>query len=151
MKMDVTKGCVTLTVPAGAEYIDIVRLTLYGVATQMGYPFEDIEDMKVAVSEACNNAVLHAYADGQQGEVDIRFIINREGLSICIKDKGRSFDVDEMRSRATSLHNKRLKDIDAGGLGIFMMEALMDRVEVRKNSGTEVILTKLLNRSETMA
>lgn len=149
--MDAAKKCVTLTVPALAEYIDVVRLTLYGVGSQMGFSFEQIEDMKVAVSEACNNAVLHAYDEGQHGEIDIRFMIGGEGLSICIHDKGRSFEVEEMRDKASSLHNKRLEEIDAGGLGLFLMEALMDRVEIRRKSGTEVILTKLLNRSETMA
>lgn len=54
---------VTLTVPALPEYVDLVRLTLYGVASKMKFTFEDIEDMKVAVSEACNNAVLHAYGE----------------------------------------------------------------------------------------
>jgi len=37
-----------LTIPAKAVYLDIVRLTLYGVATKAGFTFEDIEDMKVA-------------------------------------------------------------------------------------------------------
>ncbi|MDB4867327.1 MAG: rsbW, partial [Cohnella sp.] len=48
---------VTLTVPAQAEYVDLIRLTLYGIASKMKYSFEEIEDMKVAVSEAVNNAV----------------------------------------------------------------------------------------------
>ena len=42
---------VTLNLPATADYVDIVRLNLYGVASKMGFSYEDIEDMKVAVSE----------------------------------------------------------------------------------------------------
>lgn len=58
---------VTLTLPAEAEYIDLVRLTLYGISSRMGFSYEEIEDMKVAVSEACNNVVVHAYEPGQGG------------------------------------------------------------------------------------
>lgn len=65
MSDDVQK--VILQLPASAEYVDIVRLNLYGIAcSKMGFTYEDIEDMKVAVSEACNNSVLYAY--GQKTE-----------------------------------------------------------------------------------
>ena len=54
-------ACIGLTIPAKAEYLHIVRLTLFGIASNVGFSFEQIEDMKVAVAEACNNVVLHAY------------------------------------------------------------------------------------------
>lgn len=57
---------VVLNLPATADFVDIVRLNLYGIAAKMGFSYEDIEDMKVAVSEACNNSVLYAY--GHEGE-----------------------------------------------------------------------------------
>lgn len=56
---------IVINLPATAEYVDIVRLNLYGVASKMGFSYEEIEDMKVAVSEACNNSVLYAYKQGR--------------------------------------------------------------------------------------
>lgn len=136
------KPLISLTIPAQAEYIDIVRLALYGVANQAGFSFEEIEDMKVAVSEACNNAVLHAYDNHQIGTIDITFKYERDFLCIHIKDSGDNFQIDQYKPKLESLHNKLLDDIVPGGLGMLMMHALMDSVELNTESGTEVILTK---------
>jgi serine/threonine-protein kinase RsbW len=145
------KPCVSLTIPAEAEYLPIVGLSLYGIATKAGFSFEEIEDMKIAVAEACNNAVLHAYNDQRLGTVAIRFELDDLGIHIHITDEGSSFDYERTANKAASLHNKPLNEISVGGLGMFMMQALMDNVQVRTNNGTEVILTKLLSRKEELA
>ncbi|CAM4323587.1 anti-sigma B factor RsbW [Paenibacillus alkaliterrae] len=142
---------ISLTVPAKAEYVDMVRLTLFGFANKLGFSYEEIEDMKVAVTEACTNVVLYAYSNQQPGSIAIRFEVGEEGLSIHIKDEGSSFKYEHSDHEHASLHDKELSEVTAGGLGIFMMHALMDRVEVLTERGTEVILTKLIGRKEEMA
>jgi serine/threonine-protein kinase RsbW len=143
--------CIGLTIPAKAEYLHIVRLTLFGIASKVGFSFEQIEDMKVAVAEACNNVVLHAYEDTEPGVLKIQFELEDSELSIHIKDDGASFDYEQMVNKSSTLHDKTLKEATVGGLGIFMMHALMDKVQVRTNHGTEVILSKMLNRNEDLA
>lgn len=138
---------VSLMVPADADFVDIVRLTLYGIATKWGFSYEEIEDMKVAVAEACNNAVLHAYRGQEKGMIEVRFEGTENGIRIVVKDNGASFDFKHKESVATSLHNKNLDEINAGGLGIYMMQALMDEVQVNTETGTEVVLTKFLQRN----
>jgi serine/threonine-protein kinase RsbW len=144
-------ACISLTIPAKAEYLHIVRLTLFGIATNAGFSYEQIEDMKVAVGEACNNVVLHAYEDKEPGKLEIQFELEENGLSIHIKDEGASFDYEQVVNKSTTLHNKNLKEAKVGGLGIFMMHALMDKVQVRTIHGTEVILSKMLSRNEDLA
>lgn len=140
---------VTLSLPANAEYVDIVRLNLYGLASKMGFSYEEIEDMKVAVSEACNNSVLYAY--GQEGGmVEVIFKVGPEALSITVRDEGESFEKNGAAGTPATLHDKELSDVQIGGLGFYLMEALMDEVSVNNQTGkgTEVILTKRLMRSE---
>lgn len=148
MKLDT--HIVSLTVPAEAEFIDLVRLTLYGISSKLGFSYEEIEDMKVAVAEACNNVVVHAYEPGAAGDMEVRFERIEDGLRIVVKDHGPSFDFEEKARRAGSLHDKSLNEINIGGLGIYLMQALMDDVEVRTVQGTEVLLTKRVCRSEEM-
>ncbi|GAA0847771.1 anti-sigma B factor RsbW [Paenibacillus glucanolyticus] len=146
MNSDVQR--VTLNLPASAEYVDIVRLNLYGIASKMGFSYEEIEDMKVAVSEACNNSVLYAYSQ-EGGMVEVLFQVTSESLSITVRDEGESFDsVGAVGNR--SLHDKDLSEVQIGGLGFYLMEALMDEVSVTNQAGkgTEVTLTKRLARSE---
>jgi serine/threonine-protein kinase RsbW len=140
---------VSLTLPAEAEYLDLVRFTLYGIATRLGFSYEETEDMKVAVSEACNNAVIHAYEPGNSGLIEIRFEPSPDELRIIVKDEGLSFDIDKLIS-STSMHDRSLSDTQVGGLGLYLMQALMDEVEVKVNGGTEVTLIKKLIKSEEM-
>lgn len=148
---------ITLQLPANAEYVDLVRMTLYGIAAKMGFSYEEIEDMKVAVSEACNNAVLHAY-DASSGvgllgnnRMEIRFLRTKDALSIIVKDEGLSFHTPGSNGSSSPLAGKSIEDITAGGLGLYLMKALMDHVEVNSGAGTEVILTKRLVGSEETA
>jgi serine/threonine-protein kinase RsbW len=140
---------VTLSVPAQAEYVDLIRLTLYGIASKMKYSFEEIEDMKVAVSEAVNNAVLHAYA-GEDGIIEVTFAVSEEELTITVRDHGVSF-TPAGNPAAASLHGKSIDEIQSGGLGLYLMQALMDTVEVKHDIGTAVILTKKRDRTQETA
>jgi serine/threonine-protein kinase RsbW len=147
--MEPQNQSIRLVVPADAEYIDIVRLTLYGIATRMGFSYEAVEDMKIAVTEACNNVVLHAYQVPSKGIIEIEFEMFEDKFCINVKDNGNSFDIDYAVNRADSLHHKRLEEVEIGGLGIFLMNSLMDDVDVRIDGGTRVVLTKwLTNRTQ---
>jgi serine/threonine-protein kinase RsbW len=141
---------ISMTLPAEAEFIDLVRLTLYGLGTKLGFSYEEIEDIKVAVAEACNNAVVHAYEPGRLGMIDVRFELLEGGMKISVKDQGHSFNFEEKAQQASSLHDKSLEEAKVGGLGIYLMQALMDEVEVMNEGGTEVVLTKWLSKSEEM-
>ncbi|WP_322907782.1 anti-sigma B factor RsbW [Paenibacillus campi] len=147
MKADTQK--VIINLPATAEFVDVVRLNLYGIASKMGFSYEDIEDMKVAVSEACNNSVLYAYGqDG--GHIDVIFEVGEETLAITVEDEGESFETVTETADKTTLHDKELSDVQIGGLGFYLMQALMDdvRIENVAGQGTRVTMSKSLARSE---
>lgn len=133
---------IRLEIPAHANYVELVRLSLYGIASNMGFSLEAIDDMKVAATEACNNAVLHANPEGHANTIIIVFEIMATGLTIRIKDNGPGFDFSEAIAKESSLHNMEIQELPIGGLGLYLMQALMDNVTVLTENGTEVILTK---------
>ncbi|WP_270165215.1 anti-sigma B factor RsbW [Paenibacillus sp. SYP-B4298] len=154
--MKAIEEVVQLHVPATAEYVDLVRVTLYGIAAKMGFSYEDIEDMKVAVSEACNNAVLHAYnheaaTSSEERRMHIEFVKSPHALSIVVQDNGHNAIALAEAPRTSPLLGKSIEDINSGGLGLYLMQALMDQVEVLSEAGTRVTLTKRLVRSEELA
>jgi len=51
---------IVIQIPSRPEFVRVVRLALLGIASRMDFSFDDVEDIKLAVSEACNNAILHA-------------------------------------------------------------------------------------------
>lgn len=146
--MELENHSIQIKIPAEAEYIDVVRLTLYGIANKLGFSYEEIEDLKVAVSEACNNVVVHAYDEVDKGIIELFFYSDAKGLSIKIKDQGKSFKYQPHKDESSPLLDKELNDLTEGGLGLYLMQALVDEVHVNTDEGTEVVLMKYFNRSE---
>ncbi|MGM0883122.1 MAG: ATP-binding protein [Bacillota bacterium] len=139
-------NAIRLQIPAHADYIDMVRICLYGIASKMNFAFEDIEDMKVAVSEACNNAVLYGSQDAEQDVIDICYEPEDAGLTIIVKNNGPEFIYTDAAGKAAPLRDGGAGELRVGGLGIYLMQALMDAVTVNTTaSGTEVIMTKFIS------
>lgn len=128
---------IKISLPGKPEYVSIARLTASVIANQMGFNIDDVEDIKVAVGEACNNAVLHGKS---QDEVfDIQFEVQDTRMVIEVSDNGSGFDLDEYEAPA-------LGELKENGLGIFIMKTLMDEVDFIpvKNNGTTIRLVKEL-------
>ncbi|MFD1737685.1 anti-sigma B factor RsbW [Bacillus salitolerans] len=138
---------IEMKIPAKPEYVGVMRLTLSGIASRMGFTYEDIEDLKVAASEACTNAVHHAYDDNEGGEVTIGFGVYENQLEVMVSDSGKSFNVQEMKKTLGPYNSlTTIDEMNEGGLGLFLIETLMDDVKIQSLSGVTVLMTKYLHR-----
>lgn len=138
---------IEMKIPAKPEYVGIVRLTLSGISSKMGYSYDDIEDLKIAVSEACTNAVQHAYKSSSAGDVSIRFGVYEDRLEVIVSDQGSSFDLNQKKQDlGPYTPSQSVDQLAEGGLGLYLMETLMDEVNVQIESGVTVEMTKFLNR-----
>jgi serine/threonine-protein kinase RsbW len=129
---------VRLTIPAKPEYITLVRLALTGLAGLRPLPDETVGDLKLAVTEAASNSVRHAYANGD-GVVDIVYELQDDRLVVEVADNGQGF-IHPPREDARS-------DLDEGGLGIAIIQALADEFEVGAGpdgAGSRLRFVKLL-------
>lgn len=140
---------IEMIVPSKPEYLAVVRLAISGIAHRMGYTYEEIEDIKLAITEACTNVVFHAYDDHIEGLTKIHCFIYDDRLEIMVIDHGKSFDKKIVRHKTSPLHSKlEIENMKEGGLGLFLIEALMDKVEIYGDDGAIVSMTKFLNRDE---
>jgi serine/threonine-protein kinase RsbW len=126
------------SVPGKAEYVSTVRLAVSSLANRAGFDIEAIEDIKVAVSEACSNIICHS----EIGEDRIYHIIcelSEDKLEICVEDDGVGFDIAQYEA-------PDLDNLQSGGLGVFLMKALMDDVQVcaEVGVGTSIRMTKFI-------
>ncbi|MHA6253005.1 anti-sigma B factor RsbW [Oceanobacillus sp. CAU 1775] len=139
---------IEMTIPAKAEYIGVVRLSLSGIANRMAFSYEDIEDLKVAVSEAITNAVTHAYEAGEQEEIKLGFGIYEDRLEVMVADRGVSFNLEEVRQEIGPYkHDEPLETAREGGFGLFLINTLMDKVEIHDKSGVIIVMTKYKNET----
>jgi serine/threonine-protein kinase RsbW len=131
-------GVVALTIPARPEYVALCRLALTGIARTRAMPAELVADLKLALTEACSNSVRHAYDEGREGAVEIRYELTDDRLTVEVTDEGSGFD-PEVIQRAQ-------QELDEGGLGIAIIRAVTDDLEigVRPEGGSRLRFTKYL-------
>jgi len=130
---------IEIKIPNQSEYVGVVRLAISGIANRMNFSVEDIEDIKIAVSEASANAVRYAYTNTKIGYIDITCIPEKDQLEIIIKDSGIGFDLKNPHKP-----KKQKEEVPNLGLGLVFMQSLMDKVNMSSapNKGTTVHLIK---------
>ncbi|MFH1519502.1 MAG: ATP-binding protein [Candidatus Omnitrophota bacterium] len=135
-------AAVELKIPAKSEYMNVVRLAVAGIGERMGFSVDDIEDIKIAVAEACINSIRHGYQGKKSEEnlVYMRFLIYPRKLKIVIKDEGGGFDTSRVGEYLKKADSDKIEGI---GLGIYLIKTLMDEVQYSSSSkGTEVKMLK---------
>jgi len=123
MTDSLSSGVVALKIPAKPEYIALARLALSGLAQVQPVEPETLADLKLALTEACSNSVRHAYHEGRDGTVDVRYELNGSTLTVEVVDEGRGFDVD-------ATVDGGLGELDEGGLGLAIIRALTDELAI---------------------
>jgi serine/threonine-protein kinase RsbW len=133
---------IRLTIPAKPEYITLGRLALTGIARLRADQLspEVLGDLKLALTEACTNSVRHAYPGGG-GMVEITYELHADRLVVEVADEGAGFEPPGDPSA-------RLEgaELEEGGLGIAIIEALADELEIteRAEGGSSLRFVKRL-------
>ena len=123
---------VLLTMPARPEGVGVVRQALAGMADALDFEPSVLADMKMAVTEACTNVVVHAYDDADGGVLEVEMLAAEHGLTIVVRDHGTGIQPRPARPEPAAL-----------GLGLPLIAALSDSFELRGSAGagTEVRMT----------
>ena len=70
---------VRLVVPAKPEFLGLVRVTVAGLASRLGFTFDQIEDLRLAIDEMCFGLTG---TKGRDGTLGVRFVLSDEGLTV---------------------------------------------------------------------
>ena len=133
-----------LSLPCAPEFVGVARLAISGIASRMNFPIEQIEDIKIAVSEICTNVVQHAY-EGKRNPfkdtIDIEINSYPDKLEILIKDKGLGFD---LKTLGSAEQKKKSEEKMGLGLGLTFVQTLMDDSEFisKPGQGTTIKIIK---------
>jgi serine/threonine-protein kinase RsbW len=128
---------VELRIPSRPEWVALARLAAATVANRLQFSIEEIEDVKLAVAEACTAVIQHE----NHGEfIDLTCEALSDSLRIRVHDSGR---------HGTSTGSSPAMDFDEAriaGLGIFLIRTLMDEVsyDVHPKLGTDLLMVKRL-------
>jgi serine/threonine-protein kinase RsbW len=118
---------IRLTLPARPQNVAVVRHVLGALADALNLDRVVVDDMRLAVTEACTNVVRHAYLDGE-GTIDVVVRPRRDVLEVVVTDEGRGLGPSP--------------DTAGPGLGLALIKALTQSLEIQRSeqSGSRLVM-----------
>jgi anti-sigma regulatory factor (Ser/Thr protein kinase) len=122
---------VSLEMPATPDNVAVARQALTGLCEAAGLSRGAIEDVRLAVTEACTNACVHAYEpDAAERPLELDATILDDAIEVSVRDTGSGMGV--------------FRESEGLGLGLPLITALATTVEIRSGAhgqGTEVLMS----------
>jgi stage II sporulation protein AB (anti-sigma F factor) len=142
------KNQVTISFLSISENVAFARVTTAAFASQLEFTINDLEEIKVAVSEAVANAIVHGYNNAEDKMITIEVKLYGNKLEIAVIDEGTGIpDIKQALQPSFSTDPERM------GLGFVFMQSFMDKLKINSvpGKGTKVIMIKNCNSSIKMA
>jgi len=134
MSKAIEQGGVEVVVPSDTRFLHMVTNLTRNAARLAGFPVKTAEQMALAVDEAVTNVIRHSY-DSQDGHrIRIGYTVTIDALRIDIRHGGRQVDLAAVEQPDLE---KYVAERRRGGLGLTLMNKLMDRVEFDQSNKVE--------------
>lgn len=143
MSQDFNMNKDRLIVKSSTANLITIRKFINIKAKTFGFSSNEIEDIVLAVDEACTNIIEHSYHSKPNLDIEISVSFSKSNIVIRIIDYGETFETSSFKDLNLELYHKQRR---VGGLGVYLMKTLMDDVRYTsvKNKYNQVLLTKKL-------
>lgn len=130
-------GTVDLKIPSRAEWVAVARLAVAAIANRLAFSIEEIEDLKLAIAEACTHFIQQTSGDAP---ITVTCDVSSDFVRMTVAGGPPGEDAREGRPLA------RQDDPRIEGLGIFLIESIMDEVQYTRDPalGSRLVMTKRL-------
>ena len=136
-------GRITLTLDSTLRSVELADRMVRRFCLKVGCTEQQQSEISLAVRESVANAVLHGNACDAAKKVGLAVEVRDSQLVISVHDEGEGFDPASLPDPRDPMNLLR-----AGGRGVFLVNACMDQVTMRRraSSGMEVIMVKFLSK-----
>ncbi len=135
-------NCMNVEFLSISDNIAFARVVVAAFVAQLDITLNELDELKVAISEAVTNAIIHAYAGKKNGRIRIEAMLYEQAMEIIVEDTGLGIeDVEQAMQPDFSSKPDRM------GLGFSFMQSFTDTLEVHSvpGQGTRVKMLKTLN------
>lgn len=135
---------VTLSIPSDPAFERVVRASAAELGDAFGFDPERIEDLKLAVSEAVNNAIDHGSKRQAHLPVDVAFSVTGDHLEVHVIDHGTGVERIDWSRKVVEEDN-----LDTGmlrGFGMYLISELVDQYEVSSSAEGTTMTLRLLRK-----
>ena len=129
---------VDLTIPSRPEYVGVARLAILGVASRMRFSYDEVEDIRLAVGEACTRSIDRLNGSGDESTISLRCLIDANRLTIEVRHPLVKGEPKEVPSDPAAI------SIEAGPLADVLIRILMDEVETEERPQEDAYLLRMV-------
>jgi anti-sigma regulatory factor (Ser/Thr protein kinase) len=131
------KDLTVIKVQSDPKYLSVIRTVTAKMGELYGLSESTIEDVKLAVDEACSNVIKHAYGGDPNKNILVKYRVTKKGFEVLIEDNG-------FKVQPESIEGRSLEDIRPGGLGVHLIKRAFDifQFDQRKRKGNRLRLVR---------
>lgn len=131
------RATIERSLPATPESADSILQEIMGAVEKNNFPCGDLDEVRLALREALNNAVKHGSRLDPKKRIHVTCRLDpKEGLWVSVRDEGNGFDPNRVPDPTAPENLERFS-----GRGLFMIRELMDGVEFH-DKGREIRMTR---------
>ena len=139
----ISEGSVEFRVPSDPKILKIIRAGIAHLCELVGFGQDESKSIMLAVDEACSNIIKHTYAGVFDRPIIVSCSMLDNGVKIELRDFGKKVNRRKLKSR-------ELDDLRPGGLGVHLIQSVMDEViyDEKVKPGNRLTLIKYLRQKK---
>jgi anti-sigma regulatory factor (Ser/Thr protein kinase) len=136
---------ISINIDSRLDHVHLVGHAVHGICSQLGLGEVVVYEIELAVVEAVNNAIKHAYGTRAGHPVEVVISVNEKRLQCEICDRGEPLPFLQ-KGQVLDFDPRNKRDLPEGGMGLHIMEQVMDDVayHVRDDGKNCLVLCKRL-------
>lgn len=132
---------IQLCIASRLELVRLLGLAVRGICQGLPFSGEEVDALELAVCEAANNAIKHAYKGKPDGSVRVNVVVNDAGLVICVQDRGAPLeDTTKLANELTA--PRSVNELPEGGMGLFLIRKAVDSVGYKAGDPDNVLVMR---------
>jgi anti-sigma regulatory factor (Ser/Thr protein kinase) len=128
-----------LVIDSRLEEVRRVRKAVHHMGADAPFTAEEWQQVKTCVGEAVNNAIIHAYGREAGHEVEVEVRIESDRVVCTVADHGRPAPEEAHEKPRLEISPGEIEDLPEGGMGMFIIHEVMDRIEYESKGGRNVL------------
>ncbi len=137
-----TASNIRFTFPSHTSQLELIRRITKRVASSSPHLTEDdLEDIGLAIDEACTNVITHSYKGDTKGIIQVEINLSLHNITITLTDKGEEGQIFNPEILSPPDKEEYFKRLTKGGLGVYLIRKIMDEVKYTVSPGISNCLT----------
>lgn len=134
-------GGIQLSIASRLELVRLLGLAVRGICQGLPFSGEEVDALELAVCEAANNSIKHAYKGRADGKVRVTVAVDGTGLVICVQDRGTPLEDSKQLTRDLAVA-QTLEELPEGGMGLFLIRNAADSVGYKAGDPDNVLVIR---------